>query len=70
MPPIIDKTKCTNCGICVDVCPLDVFYGSQKGLLPVINYPEECWMCGSCVLECPKKAIKLRMPLPMMLLYK
>jgi adenylylsulfate reductase subunit B len=70
MPPIIDKGKCHYCGTCVDVCPLDVFYGSKHGELPVVSYPEECWMCGSCVLECPSGAVKLRMPLPMMLLYK
>ncbi len=71
MPPIIDKNKCTACGQCVDVCPQDVFFGSQTGQTPVVSYPEECWHCDSCVLDCPVQgAIKLRIPLPMMVCYK
>ncbi len=71
MPPIIDENKCTRCGICVDVCMMDVFYGSKKGELPVITYPEECCHFNCCVEECPiEGAIKLRIPLPAMILYK
>jgi adenylylsulfate reductase subunit B len=70
MPPIIDKEKCNYCGTCVENCPLDVFYGSKKKELPMISYPEECWHCGACVIDCPVGAVRLRMPLPMMLLYK
>lgn len=25
MPPVIDRTKCIGCGMCADVCPLQVF---------------------------------------------
>ena len=39
MPPIIDQNKCTGCGICVDVCTEDVFFGSEKGKVPVVTYP-------------------------------
>ncbi len=71
MPPIIDKEKCNRCGRCVDVCPDDVFLGSKKGELPGISYPEECWHCSACVVECPiEGAIRLRIPLPAMVLYK
>ncbi|MBI4330979.1 MAG: ferredoxin, partial [Chloroflexi bacterium] len=39
--------------------------------VPVVRYPDECWHCNSCVYECPAEgAIRLRIPLPMMVLYK
>lgn len=71
MPPVIDKDKCTGCGTCVDVCQMDVFFGSKDSEVPVISYPEECWHCSACVLECPVEgAIKLRIPLPARISYK
>ena len=70
MPPIINARKCTACGICAEVCPQDVFWGSQRKNIPVVSYPEECWHCNSCVLDCPEKAITLRIPLPMSICYK
>jgi len=63
MPPIIDEKKCTKCGICVDVCPVDVYYGSAKKEFPVIPYGEDCFFCSACILECPSDAITLRYPL-------
>ena len=71
MPPIIDKNKCTGCGKCVDVCPMDVFFGSKKKETPVVAYPEECWHCNACVMDCPVDgAIRLRIPLPATVFYK
>jgi adenylylsulfate reductase subunit B len=70
MPPIINKDICTGCGKCVEVCPSDVFWGSKKGEVPVVAYPDECWHESACVMDCPVKAITLRIPLPMMVLYK
>ena len=71
MPPIINKRKCIACGVCVNVCPQDVFFGSRKKQTPVVSYPEECWHCNACVVDCPVKgAIKLRIPLPMQIVYK
>ena len=71
MPPIINEEECSCCGICVDVCPQDVFFGSEKKKVPIVRYPEECWHCNACVLECPVEgAIRLRIPLPMLICYK
>lgn len=69
MPPIIDKEKCNACGLCADVCPTDVFYVAEKKTVPVVRYPEECWHCNSCVLDCKRSAVELRVPLPAMMLY-
>ncbi len=71
MPPIINERKCITCGMCVKICPQDVFFGSQKKQIPVVSYPEECWHCNACVVDCPVEgAIKLRIPLPMQIVYK
>ena len=71
MPPVIDEEKCICCGTCAEVCQMDVFFDSKEGEIPAITYPDECWHCGSCVLDCPAEgAIHLRIPLPMAVLYK
>lgn len=70
MPPIIDGIKCNGCGTCVDICPTDVFGLTKTKTIPAITYPEECWHCNACVLDCPKEgAIRLRMPLAQRMLY-
>ena len=71
MPPIIIQEKCNACGICADICPTDVFRITNKGEIPEVRYAEECWHCNACVFECPVEGtIRLRIPLPMMILYK
>ena len=71
MPPVIDKERCSRCGLCVESCSEDVFFGTGDKETPVVAYPEECWHCNSCVLACPLDgAIQLRIPLPMMVCYK
>jgi adenylylsulfate reductase subunit B len=69
MPPIINKKKCIACGVCVDICPTDVFGKKGKKAPPFARYPEECWHCNSCVLDCKQSAIELRIPLPAMMLH-
>ncbi len=65
MPPVINSNLCLKCGSCVDVCPMDVFYGSKKGEIPIVTYPEECWHAEACALHCPANAIDFRIPLTM-----
>jgi adenylylsulfate reductase subunit B len=64
MPAIIDKDGCNLCGICYDICPQDIFSFDGKSP-PDVVYPEECWHCGACVLDCPVDAVRLRLPLQM-----
>ncbi|MDR3254740.1 MAG: ferredoxin family protein [Synergistaceae bacterium] len=53
----IDEGVCTGCGLCVAVCPGSLI--TAKGLdgRAVINRPEDCWGCASCLKECAFGAI-------------
>ncbi len=68
MPPVIRKEKCSCCGTCVDICNYDVYFGSEDNKVPTVTYPEECWHCNACVLDCPENAISLRIPLTAMVM--
>lgn len=70
MPPVFDREKCAGCGICADVCPEDVIFMADKDEIPKILYPDECWHCAACVIDCPKQAVRLYIPLPMRLYKK
>ena len=48
----VEGKKCSSCGMCGKVCPMDVN--------PVKNpRSSECILCGRCAWECPEKAIRL-----------
>lgn len=66
----INYSKCDGCGICEDICPLDVFRFDEKKKTPFIKYLSDCMACFLCETECPQKAIYVtpdrerRIPLP------
>lgn len=53
----IYEDKCTGCGLCVDICPLDVFRMDELGEKAIIKYPDDCMTCFECELNCPEEAI-------------
>jgi heterodisulfide reductase subunit A len=66
-PLVIDRKKCTNCGLCLDRCPIDsaILQGFSKNNHPfyAVN-TEKCLYfkdqsCTICKDECPEKAIDL-----------
>lgn len=61
MPPIIERTRCTDCRICLRLCPGDCFALDEQERV-YLKYADECWHCGACEIECPEDA--LRVPLP------
>lgn len=52
----VDKKKCTGCGQCVEICPVEAI--ELKKEKAVID-EESCLECGACVDECPAAAIIL-----------
>ena len=53
--PKIDQGKCTNCGTCVNVCPVSVFAKASEKV--EVKKPEDCLGCRACEVSCPVKAI-------------
>ncbi len=47
--------KCSNCKMCVAVCPHEVF--ALNGRAVQLARPEACMECGACRLNCPTGAI-------------
>lgn len=54
--PLIDKERCSGCGLCMEVCPFDAI--EIKGYAEIIK--ERCAGCGACISACPIKVIRIR----------
>jgi len=53
----LDSSKCTGCGMCVQVCPHRVFKMNNRK--SVINNLDKCMECGACALNCKDMAISV-----------
>lgn len=51
----LDHETCVGCGLCLTVCPHNVFT-LQAGTANVVDL-DSCMECGACALNCPVKAI-------------
>jgi adenylylsulfate reductase subunit B len=58
----IDPEKCNGCGVCADICPVDVFRVNEESKLAEARYETDCWYCGACEGDCPTRAITVRLP--------
>ena len=46
----LDQSRCTDCGVCRAVCPMDIRRVGDR----------ECISCGKCVSRCPESALSFR----------
>lgn len=64
--PYIIEERCTRCGTCVKVCPVDPkavdWRGSDRTLVPAHDY-DRCIRCYCCQEMCPERAIEVKTPL-------
>ncbi len=51
-----DTAKCTGCGNCVEVCPVEaIALKDEKADIDA----DTCVDCGACVDECPVEAVSM-----------
>jgi len=55
--PVLDKAKCTKCGLCFIYCPEGCIRPDGEGYF--IADLTFCKGCGICAKECPKKAFTM-----------
>ena len=60
----VDRFLCKGCGICIDMCPREVYEWSKdiskKGVrYPLPAHPEKCTKCRICEILCPDFAISV-----------
>jgi NAD-dependent dihydropyrimidine dehydrogenase PreA subunit len=54
----LDRDACTGCGVCLEVCPHDVFVleeGKSR-----IAHRDACMECGACARNCPADALQVK----------
>jgi ferredoxin len=60
--PLIDKEKCTGCGLCTIDCPtkaLMINQSSEKDTYQLLFRQEACNACGVCEKSCPENCLQL-----------
>ena len=50
-----DRELCTDCGICIQVCPHEVFAQHNGHVSPADR--SACMECGACQMNCPFEAV-------------
>src|SRR5674476_1483884 len=55
----LDLELCKACGICIELCPEDVYDRDTSGY-PIISRVEDCTSCLLCELHCPDFAIEVQ----------
>jgi NAD-dependent dihydropyrimidine dehydrogenase PreA subunit len=53
----VNEKLCTGCGVCVEVCPHNVFRIEERKA-HIVN-KKSCMECGACKKNCPSLAIEV-----------
>jgi len=53
----IDHDLCNSCRLCVLTCPVDVIRMDDDNVKAIIAYPDDCMLCGLCMVDCEHDAI-------------
>lgn len=56
---IRNASKCTDCGVCVPICPTQAFVVDSR-TRKVLFYDNKCIACELCVKICPTRAMEVR----------
>jgi len=52
----VDKSRCSGCGLCVKVCPVDNIIIENS----IPKWDKRCEMCFACIHYCPKQSISYK----------
>jgi len=55
---LLDANRCKRCGICVDLCPSQVYKVTGEGYPDPVNI-DKCTKCRLCELWCPDYALQI-----------
>ena len=54
-----DYDRCTGCGVCVEVCPRNVYTLDPAKRKAILARPQDCVNCNACVNRCPQQCLHL-----------
>jgi len=54
----LNGKKCTDCGVCIPICPTDALIVDKKTRKIIFN-KDECIACELCVKVCPARAMEV-----------
>jgi len=55
-----DDKRCTQCGVCVGVCPTGALYVNRENMEVIFDI-EKCIACELCVPACPPRAMQVKL---------
>ncbi len=58
----VDPQKCTGCGACVVICPMDLWKMREGRACLAEDYRSKCMECGSCFIACEYAALDFSYP--------
>lgn len=59
---VIDRSKCTLCGLCIDACPVACLQFADVGSLVRVNDLGNCLICRNCEDHCGPRCLTVIFP--------